>query len=74
MLSDPIIHQSIQWRSEDSKGDTVANRVKALLAEEGKGSFQRVRKEQMLDPTTTWEQVNNNIIPRCLEDHGCLYD
>ncbi|KAL1865327.1 hypothetical protein Daus18300_007217 [Diaporthe australafricana] len=63
MLSDSITYQSIEWRKEDSKGNTVANRVKKLLAEEGKGSFQRVRKEEMLDPTSTWGQVNNNHCP-----------
>lgn len=59
MLSDPKLGEALEWSSEDVKGDTVANRLKELLSEEGEGSFQRVRKEQMLDPASAWGQVNS---------------
>lgn len=58
MLSDPALREVLRWSSGDPKGDTVANRLKGLLSEEGKWSFQRVRREQMLDPTSAWGQVN----------------
>lgn len=58
MLSDPTLKEKVQWSHDDPQGNTVANRIKRHLAEDGKGSFQRVRREQMLDPTSAWEQVN----------------
>lgn len=54
MLSDPTLHDALKWSSDDPRGDTVANRLKDLFSEEGKGSFQRVRREQMLDPASVW--------------------
>lgn len=54
MLSDPVFKDELKWSSHDRRGKTVASRLKNLLSEEGKGSFQRVRKEQMLDPASTW--------------------
>lgn len=57
MLSDPALREALEWGSEDLKENTVANRLKNLISEEGKGSFQRVRREQMLDPASTWGQV-----------------
>lgn len=65
MLSDPTLNETLKWSSEDPKGDTVANRLKDLLSEEGKGSFERVRREQMLDPASTWLQVKTRT---CLSD------
>lgn len=59
MLSDPALREALKWSSEDLKGHTVANRIKDLLSEEGKGSFQRVPREQMLDPASAWGQVNS---------------
>lgn len=67
MLSDPALREGLEWSSEDLKGHTVANRLKALLSEEGKGSFQRVTREHMLDPASGWAQVCNII--RC-SNHG----
>lgn len=57
MLSDPALREALEWGSGDHKENTVANRLKNLISEEGKGSFQRVRREQMLDPASTWGQV-----------------
>lgn len=58
MLSDPGLFEALKWSSEDLKGHTVASRLKELLSEEGKGSFQRVSREQMLDPASPWGQVS----------------
>lgn len=57
MLSDPALREALEWGSEDPRENTVANRLKNLISEEGRGSFQRVRREQMLDPASTWGQV-----------------
>lgn len=54
MLSDPALREALKWSIEDPKGHTVANRLKRLLSEEGKGSFQRLSREQMLDPASAW--------------------
>lgn len=62
MLSDPKLREALEWSSEDPEGDTVANRLKDVLSEEDKGSFQRVREGQMLDPASSWGQV---ISPPC---------
>ncbi|KUI72205.1 hypothetical protein VM1G_07647 [Cytospora mali] len=53
----PITCYAVQlkWASNDVGGDRVGNRLKKWFSEEGMGSFQRVAKEHMLDPTSTWE-------------------
>lgn len=62
MLSDPSFNEGLKWSSQDAKGNTVASRLKQILSEEGNGSFQRVRREQMLDRMSTWGQVNKTAL------------
>lgn len=57
MLSDPVLREALKWSREDTRGKTVASRLKDFFSEEGKGSFQRVRREQIFDPASTWGQV-----------------
>lgn len=54
MLSDPLLEEMTKWSEEDAKGNTVGNRIKRLFDVEGRGNFQRMRKEGMLDPASTW--------------------
>lgn len=54
MLSDADLSETLKWTSEDTTGNTVANRIKKIISEEGHGSFQRVRRAQMFDPASAW--------------------
>ena len=60
MLSDPDLRETLQWSSEDTRGKTVASRLKDLISGEGKGSFQRVPREKMFDPASAWGQVHKS--------------
>lgn len=63
MLSDPVMEGSMKWHKDDAKGHTVGSRIKTLLGVEGRGSFQRVHKERMVDPANTWGHVENTHFP-----------
>lgn len=54
-LSDPLFHEELKWNFKDIGGARVGNRLKNWFSREGLGSFQRVSREDMLDPTSTWE-------------------
>ncbi|KAG6361304.1 hypothetical protein INS49_009529 [Diaporthe citri] len=65
MLSDPALHEALKWSSDDLQGHTVANRLKELLSEEGKGSFQRVARGRMLDPASATYPVPERLNVVC---------
>lgn len=54
-VSDPLFHKELEWCVDDVGGARIGNRLKNWFSTEGLGSFQRVAKEDILDPTSTWE-------------------
>ncbi|ROV91004.1 hypothetical protein VSDG_07720 [Cytospora chrysosperma] len=54
-VSDPLNEEQLKWCIDDIGGDRIGNRLKNWFSREGLGSFQRVAEEDILDPTSTWE-------------------
>lgn len=60
-LSHPDFSDRFNWTVDDPAGGTVGNRMKKWLATEGRGAYQRVSPNNILDePRSDWRCVHHS--------------